>query len=69
MNFDRLPSIIGKLAINATNAGGVTFKISLGAFGVPPLITETLGVGKVLETAGTPDADGPEGKEKSSSHS
>lgn len=55
-----LPSTVGKLARNASNAGGVAFKNSLGALGVPPATGATaLGPVNVLETAGTPGPDGP----------
>ena len=55
-----LPSTTGKFARNASNAGGVAFKNSLGALVVPPPINATLEAVTVLETAGSPGADGTE---------
>ncbi|KAF8395612.1 hypothetical protein HHK36_019562 [Tetracentron sinense] len=53
----RVPSTAGKCAINATNAGGITFKISSSVFVVPPLTNATPGVDTTeLETAGSPGA-------------
>ena len=49
---ERLPSTAGKLAINATNAGGVDFRISSSAFaGLLPAIA-TLGFDRVPEMEG-----------------
>lgn len=46
---EKLPSTAGKLAKNATNAGGVAFSISSNAFVVPPPTIETIGFDKLLD--------------------
>lgn len=46
---EKLPSTAGKLAKNATNAGGVAFSISSNAFVVPPPTIETTGFDKLLD--------------------
>lgn len=54
------PSTVGKLARNASNAGGVAFKKSLGELGVPTATGATLEPVNVLEAAGIPGPDGPD---------
>lgn len=51
----KLPSTTGKLARNATNAGGVAFSISSKALVVPPPTIAATGFDKLLYAAGTPD--------------
>lgn len=51
-----LPSTAGKFAINATNAGGVDFRISSSALVGLLLIIAALGFGRVLEMEGSTGA-------------
>jgi hypothetical protein len=53
----RLPSTAGKLAKNATNAGGVAFSNSSNALVVPSPTIATIGFDKLLNAAETPDAE------------
>lgn len=50
---EKLPSTAGKFAINTDRAGGVAFVILSCVLIVPPSTIATLGIDKVLATAGS----------------
>lgn len=62
--FEILPSIAGKFAMNANNAGGVALERSVSAFGPTLEPNPSIGVGKALEIEGIPGGGGPEEKWK-----